>query len=440
MSIVEPPILLKTKLPDLLPTVQLERYVNVGGNHVRRRARCPLINNENDAELACKVHEEFLDICTADRFDLNTGALKFEFFRQCMTGQARAHWDVAVANNPGGTDNDFNAAVTEWFAQYFEPTALHDQKQYLLNSTKPFAMSVKETATRVEEIIRFMSYMPGAPAAGTPVYSDLEKKMVLYRLMRANWKTNFDASGSNITDPNYTWNNLITYMSAQEKKENKNAFNTGRGRGRPPGGRGRGGRGSYGTTRRLDYQGGRASQRFRPNNYGQGQGYLPAPYGSGYGRGQYGYGYGQSNSYGGYGYGGGRGYNAGAGRGYVGGRGAGGRGAGGHGAGRGRFQGRGREARALHHDPGYQNRAGRTTRSGGAYVADGVPGAYVADNSAAQGQESFDSGNTSQESEPTHAAPYEGEMYYGEGENGDEFDYDFGYGEDYGEYGDYGDY
>jgi hypothetical protein len=57
------------------------------------------------------------------------------------------------------------------FTKYFEPTAFHDQKQYFLQATKAYSMSVKETATRVEEIIRFMQYMPGY-TAGTPVYSD----------------------------------------------------------------------------------------------------------------------------------------------------------------------------------------------------------------------------------------------------------------------------
>ena len=63
-----------------MPTAFLERCVPVAGNNVRRRAACPLITNETNAELACKVHEEFTDIATANRFDLNDGPLRFEFF------------------------------------------------------------------------------------------------------------------------------------------------------------------------------------------------------------------------------------------------------------------------------------------------------------------------------------------------------------------------
>ena len=184
---VEGPIGLKSKLGEILMnTVQLERYVTVGANQVRRRARVPVIRDEIDPELPCKVYEEFLDVCKDERLQLNDGPLKFEFWRQCLLGQARSFWDAEVAAAAGTTDNDFTEAITCWFAKYFDPTAFHDQKQYFLNATKAFQMSVKATANRTLEIVRYMRFMPGAPAVGTPIYSDVEMKMTLYRLMRTN--------------------------------------------------------------------------------------------------------------------------------------------------------------------------------------------------------------------------------------------------------------
>ena len=50
----------------------------MGGNNARHRAPCPLITNETDAKLACKVFEEFTDIATVNCFDLNDGPLRFE--------------------------------------------------------------------------------------------------------------------------------------------------------------------------------------------------------------------------------------------------------------------------------------------------------------------------------------------------------------------------
>ena len=91
-----------------------------------------------DAELACKVFEEFTDIATANRFDLNDGPLRFECFRQCLAGQAHAHWDVAVNNQANDMMPSFEAAVVEWFAKYFEPTAfLRSNTSYRLRRRTP---------------------------------------------------------------------------------------------------------------------------------------------------------------------------------------------------------------------------------------------------------------------------------------------------------------
>ena len=378
------------------------------------------------------MYEEFQDISSQNRFHLNTGALKFKYFRQCLAGQARAHWDVAANNQADKTDASFSAAIVEWFANYFEPTAFHDQKQYFLQATKAFSMSVKDTATRVEQIIRYMRFMPGAPAAGTPVYSDTEKKMVLYRLMLPAWRTNFDASGNVITNDAYTWHNLVTYFNSQERRENRRqrAQNGGRGRGASPGRGGRGfGRGR-GMTRRAPFQGGRPSQRSRPNGYGRGgRGYAPAPYGN------YGYGYQNGNQYQGSGYipagGRGRGYAA-RGRGY---------------AGRGRGPGSGgrvphynREARALQYDAGYAACPGRQTRTGQAYMLD--EGANNESGNNGSNQNGSETHDNRQGQEHYYQEEYE-EMYYGE-EQGNEGYEDMYYGEEYAPYDmemdGYGDY
>ena len=438
MTTMEAPLSLKTKLPDVLATVQLERYVtDAAGNHVRRRTRCPVICNENDAELACKLYEEFNDICQDTRLDLNTGALKFEFFRQCLAGAARAHWDVAAAAQGGTTLANFDGAVVAWFAQYFEPTALHDQKQYFIQATKAYSMSVKDTATRVDEIIRFMRFMPGAPAAGTEIFSDVEKKMLLYRLMRPSWKTNFDASGNNITDAGYTWNMLIAYMSAQERRENKHPLLGGSSsQHRNRHGGQYGGRGFYGG-RGMQGRGGRGFGRggfgrgFGRGGYGRGGfGYGPraVPYHP-YGRGPIGYGYGHT----GYGYGANAFYPP-MGRGVI--------PRGGGGFGRGRARGRGREAGALHNDPGFAARPTRTLRSGGAYVADTADDAPAPAPAATGG--SFESAGSSSQESAQPDFPQE-DMFLGqdhaglpEGGFAHEFDeFGFGYGDVCEGYGDY---
>ena len=81
------PLFLKTQLPEpsAMEHAQLKRHMtDAAGNHVRRRARVLLVSNQTDPELACKVMEEFNDIAAPARLNLNTGELKFEFFRQCL--------------------------------------------------------------------------------------------------------------------------------------------------------------------------------------------------------------------------------------------------------------------------------------------------------------------------------------------------------------------
>ena len=135
-------------------------------------------------------------------------------------------------NQADETMASFEAAVVEWFANYFEPAAFHDQKQCFPQATKAHSMSVKDAAARVEQIIRCMQCMSGAPAAGTPVHSDTEKKMVFYCLMLPAWRSNFDASGNVIMDASCTWNNLVTHFNSQERRENRRLCAQGGGCGR----------------------------------------------------------------------------------------------------------------------------------------------------------------------------------------------------------------
>ena len=96
MSTSDPPLKLKSNLPDDPEQVQLERYVAVAGNDVRRRARIPVLTDEVDPEFVLRTYDEFRDICDAARLSLGTGALKFEYFRQTLRGQARRHWDAVL--------------------------------------------------------------------------------------------------------------------------------------------------------------------------------------------------------------------------------------------------------------------------------------------------------------------------------------------------------
>ena len=231
------PVLIKTQVPEDPKTVLLERYVTVGGHDVKRRAKAPVIEDQSSPELALYVHHEFMDLAGTSQLSLTTGILRFEYFRQVLKGTAQTHWDAAALNVGGTNLENFATAVKEWFGQYMEPTAYHDQKQYFLTATKPFAIGCKQLASRLLKIKSLMRNMPGAPEVGTDIYSEIEFKMLYYNLMRNEWKTNFDASGNVITEADFKFTKLVSYMAAQERRENTNRSN---GRGNRFAGRGTG--------------------------------------------------------------------------------------------------------------------------------------------------------------------------------------------------------
>ena len=117
---VEPAIDLKSKLPATLPSVRLERMVpgNAGNAATKRRATCPLISDSVDPEWVLKVVKEFHDTFPAGRLGLSTGALRFEYFRQLLSGGALRKWDVE-ANAVGNSLNDFETAISGYDAGYY---------------------------------------------------------------------------------------------------------------------------------------------------------------------------------------------------------------------------------------------------------------------------------------------------------------------------------
>ena len=74
------PVKLKPNFEPKYGTVQLERYVTVGGHDVRRRVNAPTMEDEIEPEVALNVYHEFRDASSPSRLHLNTGVLKFEFF------------------------------------------------------------------------------------------------------------------------------------------------------------------------------------------------------------------------------------------------------------------------------------------------------------------------------------------------------------------------
>ena len=91
--------------------------------YVHCRAKMMCISDKINPELPCKVYDEFRGVCSANRLSLTTGPLKFEYFRQCLSGNTLMHWDAILTISGGtNTNNDFMACITSWFEKYMGST------------------------------------------------------------------------------------------------------------------------------------------------------------------------------------------------------------------------------------------------------------------------------------------------------------------------------
>ena len=104
------PIPLVTNVPTATTqTVKLVRSVpSTGGQLEKRQATLPLLCNERDPKLILRLVRDYEQVYQAGRLNLNTGALRFEFFRQCLGGVARDNWD-SDAEGRGNAVADFVA-------------------------------------------------------------------------------------------------------------------------------------------------------------------------------------------------------------------------------------------------------------------------------------------------------------------------------------------
>ena len=236
------PVLLQTQIPSDIQQVDMERFVPQphGDKPIRKKKKLPSMEDEAIPELALYVFMEFQDAAREDMLDLDTGALKYEHFRQLLRGTARMHWDAAIPNEPNPSDADFDESVEEWLNQYMEPTAYLVQRQYLNTCVKPYSMTCKTLASRLLKIKALMVYMPGSPSEKR-ILPEVELKMVYFQLMRRDWQTKFDAADNTITDPDYSFNRLVNYMATQERCEREargghGGRHAGRGSGRHRGG------------------------------------------------------------------------------------------------------------------------------------------------------------------------------------------------------------
>lgn len=202
--------------------------------------------------MICQVYFDFLDACSAEKLNCNTGQSKFAFFPKILLGAAAAKWRAALDEDAGAHTSNaaFLRVVRVWVAKYVDSTACNDMKEYLLQAKKVYTMTVTQTAERLKVLVMYMRLLPGAPNDGNDdVYNDTDLKTALHRLMLPAWRTALMKAcrgRSFLNDDDYTFANMVEFykvMESEERGRRARETRTGRG-GRGYGRSARGGRGS----------------------------------------------------------------------------------------------------------------------------------------------------------------------------------------------------
>jgi len=172
---------------------------------------------QKDPELICKAILEFQDVRRPGRLQLNTNALLNEKFREMLGGIYRTKFDELRANNPA-TIPGFDTTVEQFIAFYIEDTALANEQSYLETYRKLYRTTPDELSERLLEINRLMAIFPGA--GGVVPYNQQQLKHCFYKMMPPSWQVRFATNVDRLTDPNYTFKQLVSYMNNQDTADN----------------------------------------------------------------------------------------------------------------------------------------------------------------------------------------------------------------------------
>jgi hypothetical protein len=88
--------------------------------------------DEIDPEAAMRTIAKFMEACTSGQLNLNAGALKLKFLRQCLMGNGLLHLLAVVAEHGTGRgDNNFLVSIAALYPKCMTVTAYLDEKAHV---------------------------------------------------------------------------------------------------------------------------------------------------------------------------------------------------------------------------------------------------------------------------------------------------------------------
>ena len=94
-----------------------------------------------DLETVCQIKLDFDEAAQDEQLRLNLAGLLFQFFRQCLRGQAQINWDAARAGQPIAMAG-YRATIEAYFGMFFMNNDLPDQVHWLQEQSKSQGVSV----------------------------------------------------------------------------------------------------------------------------------------------------------------------------------------------------------------------------------------------------------------------------------------------------------
>jgi hypothetical protein len=92
------------------------------------------------------------------RFNLDTAALQFQKFRECLAGSARDDWDLAWEDHPAMIDG-FNETLCKFIHSFLVEEYFYQQKVYPQQAKKPFKLAVKDHHQHLKTIVLFLVFL-----------------------------------------------------------------------------------------------------------------------------------------------------------------------------------------------------------------------------------------------------------------------------------------
>ena len=260
-----------------IPMVKIEHKWMSAGQQETSKYYLPTVGDPSEKEMILYTIDQFIDATDNTRLHLSSGASLYSKFREVLKGDLRLTFQTISDDRDNKSVENFEEDLKTFIAFYFSPTAYEDQREYMRGASKPYLMSCEELGGRLRVMSNICRYLPGSN--GDPLYPTPESlKRAYYALMLAPWKIKFAENGHNFEHGDYTYQDLIRFMSIQEslsktRESQKRPFGFRQG----PTGRGRGRYGNY------QFQGGRgrfSNGRFVTMGYRSPRPYYSSPPGS----------------------------------------------------------------------------------------------------------------------------------------------------------------